>query len=82
MPKYITDEGCLMRGAIETDEHFLWSCPIKIPIWDTLTQGFLVQPSLLSFDKINQPAQITTKTLSYWKLDGFHVGACWVLSLR
>ncbi|KAG1152004.1 hypothetical protein G6F37_000693 [Rhizopus arrhizus] len=42
MPKYITDEGCIMCGAIETDEHFLWFCLVKRPIWDTLAQRFLV----------------------------------------
>jgi hypothetical protein len=44
-----------MCGAIETDEHFLWSCLVKRPIWDTLAQRFLVQSSLLSFDQINRP---------------------------
>ena len=65
MPKHITDEGCMMRGTIETYEHFLWSCPIKRPIWETLAQQFLVQPSLLSFDQTNRPFQISIKTLSH-----------------
>ncbi|KAG1441196.1 hypothetical protein G6F46_013475 [Rhizopus delemar] len=65
MPRYIIDEGCMMCGAIETDEHFLWSCPVKRPIWDTLAQRFLEQPSILSFDQINRPFQTTVKTLSH-----------------
>ncbi|KAG0847613.1 hypothetical protein G6F17_012372 [Rhizopus arrhizus] len=81
MPRYISDEGCVMCGAIETDEHFLWSCPVKRPIWVTLAQRFLDQPSLLSFDQINRPLQTTVKTLSHWKLDTCHVIACGVLSL-
>lgn len=32
MPGHITDEECVMCGAIEIDEHFLWSCSIKRPI--------------------------------------------------
>jgi hypothetical protein len=55
--------------------------PIKQPVWDTLVQRFLVQISLLSFDQINRPVQITIKTLSHWNLDTFHVIACGVLSL-
>jgi hypothetical protein len=51
-----------MCGAIGTDEHFLWSCPIKQPVWDTLAQRFLVQLLLLSFDQINRSVQITIKT--------------------
>ncbi|KAG1578780.1 hypothetical protein G6F48_011664 [Rhizopus delemar] len=81
MPRYITDEGCMMCGAIEIDEHFLWFCPSKRPIWDTLAQRFLEQLLKLSFDQINQPYQTTAKTLSHWKIDTFHVIACGVLSL-
>lgn len=55
MPSYITDEGYMMSGAIETDEYFLWPCPAKWPIWDTLPQQFLVQSLLLSFDQIYRP---------------------------
>ncbi|KAG1441852.1 hypothetical protein G6F56_011306 [Rhizopus delemar] len=32
MPTAITDDMCIFCGAIETDEHFLRSCPIKRPI--------------------------------------------------
>ncbi|KAG1447731.1 hypothetical protein G6F46_011335 [Rhizopus delemar] len=33
MPTTITDERC---GAIESDEHLLWSCLLQQPMWDTL----------------------------------------------
>jgi hypothetical protein len=81
MPKYITNEGCIMCGAIETDEHFLRFCPVKRSIWDTLAQRCLAQLSLLSFDQTYRPLQATAKILPNWKIDLLHVIAYGVLSL-
>ena len=81
MSRYTTDEGFTISGAIKTDEQFLWSCPVKWPICDTLAQQFLIQPLLLFFAQIYRPLQTTIKALSHCKLDFFHVIACGVLSL-
>lgn len=81
MPSYIADERCMICSTIETDQHFLWPCLVKRPTWNTLARWFLVRPLLLSFDQIYRPLQTTTKILSHWKLDTFHVIACEDLSL-
>lgn len=60
-----------MCDAMETDEHFLWSCLVKGPMRDTLAQWFHAQPSLISFTRIYRPFQAKTKnigTLETWSL--------------
>lgn len=36
MLKYITDEGCMLCGTIETAERFLLPCSVKRLTWPTL----------------------------------------------
>ncbi|KAG1556806.1 hypothetical protein G6F50_012682 [Rhizopus delemar] len=81
MPNTITDELCMLCGAIESDEHFLWSCPFKQPMWDTLLTRFFDQNSRLTFDEISRPNPISATVRAHWHLDSFQVVACGVLCL-
>ncbi|EIE89230.1 hypothetical protein RO3G_13941 [Rhizopus delemar RA 99-880] len=67
MSNYIIDEGCMLCGAIKTNKHFLWFCPINRPMWNILTHQFFKQPLLLSFEQISWLPQIITRTLLVWK---------------
>ncbi|KAG1546735.1 hypothetical protein G6F49_010411 [Rhizopus delemar] len=81
MPNTITDELCMLCDAIESDEHFLWSCPFKQPMWDTLLPRFFDQNSRLTFDEISRPNPISATVRAHWHLDSFQVVACGVLCL-
>ncbi|EIE88394.1 hypothetical protein RO3G_13105 [Rhizopus delemar RA 99-880] len=59
MSNAITDERCMLCDAIESDEHFLWSCPLKQPMWDTLLTSFFDQTSHLTFHEISRPQPIS-----------------------
>ncbi|KAG0865214.1 hypothetical protein G6F15_012933 [Rhizopus arrhizus] len=81
MPNTITDERCMLCGAIESDEHFFWSCPLKQPMWDTLSTRFLEQTPRLTFEEISRPHAISAIVRPHWQLDSFQVIACGVLCL-
>jgi hypothetical protein len=66
MPNAITDERCMLCGAMESDEHFFWSCPLKQPMWDTLSTLFLDQTTHLTFDEISRPHAISAIVRPHW----------------
>ncbi|KAG1036368.1 hypothetical protein G6F25_008065 [Rhizopus arrhizus] len=81
MPNTIVDERRMLCGAIESDEHFFWSCPLKQPMWDTLSTRFLDQTPRLTFDEISRPHAISAIMRPHWQLDYFQLIACGVLCL-
>ncbi|KAG1051011.1 hypothetical protein G6F43_006761 [Rhizopus delemar] len=81
MPNTITDERCMLCGAIKSDEHFLWAYPRKQPMWDTLLTRFFDQNARLTFDEIFRPHPISVTMRLHWQLDSFQVAACGVLCL-
>jgi hypothetical protein len=81
MSNAITDERCMLCGAIESDEHFLWYCPLKQDMCDTLLTRFFDQTSRLTFDEISRPHPISATVRPHWQLDFFQVVAYGILCL-
>ena len=82
MPNHNSDASYTMCGSVKKGEQFLWSCPVKQPMWQTLTQRFFEQPSLLSFEQISHPQRLTAEPLAQWNLEPFAVIVYGVLSLQ
>ncbi|KAG1409099.1 hypothetical protein G6F60_000939 [Rhizopus arrhizus] len=81
IPSRFPDPCCPLCGDDETDEHFLWSCPDKQPIWSTLASRFLVDPNCLQFSHVSQLPPTELAILPNFHFDGFTFIACTVLAI-
>ncbi|KAG1136076.1 hypothetical protein G6F37_012404 [Rhizopus arrhizus] len=81
IPSRIPNPCCPLCGDDETDEHFLWSCPDKRPIWSTLASRFLVDPNCLQFSHVSQLPPIELAILPNFHFDGFIFIACTVIAI-
>ncbi|KAI9495889.1 hypothetical protein BDB00DRAFT_759432, partial [Zychaea mexicana] len=44
--------ACRLCPAVEDEQHFFWSCPVKAQVWSTISVRFLVDHGSLTFDHI------------------------------
>ncbi|KAG0777095.1 hypothetical protein G6F16_012438 [Rhizopus arrhizus] len=81
IPSKFPNPDCQLCGGVENDEHFFWSCPVKRPIWSTLTSRFLTQPDALQYEHISQPAPRNIKVLPSLHFDSFTFVACAIIGI-
>ncbi|KAG1442968.1 hypothetical protein G6F46_012065 [Rhizopus delemar] len=46
---------CVYCGGVDSEEHFVWSCPFKHEIWQTISSRFFVDPAKLTYSLIQLP---------------------------
>lgn len=66
---------------IETDQHFLFSCPSVKQVWSIIAARFFDTPSALQWDHVSTLTLRPPKTLSHTKVHGSIVIACGVLAI-
>ncbi|KAG1036549.1 hypothetical protein G6F43_013028 [Rhizopus delemar] len=72
---------CLVCTQPESDEHFVWSCPLKQAAWNLLSWlTFPSQPIQLQ-DVMNPPTAASTATVHQSTVDRITVVACMMLSI-
>ncbi|KAG0738416.1 hypothetical protein G6F29_006855 [Rhizopus arrhizus] len=52
IPNRFPDPGCVYCGGIDSEEHFVWSCPFKHETWQTIASRFFVDPAKLIYSLI------------------------------
>ncbi|KAG1452251.1 hypothetical protein G6F46_008783 [Rhizopus delemar] len=55
IPNRFPDPGCVYCGGVDSEEHFVWSCPFKHEIWQTISSRFFVDPAKLTYSLIQHP---------------------------
>ncbi|KAG1171230.1 hypothetical protein G6F36_011790 [Rhizopus arrhizus] len=55
IPNRFPDPGCVYCGGVDSEEHFVWSCPFKHEIWQTISSRFFVDPAKLTYSLIQLP---------------------------
>ncbi|KAG1209983.1 hypothetical protein G6F35_010643 [Rhizopus arrhizus] len=72
---------CLLCNQPESDEHFVWSCPLKQAAWQLMScLTFPSQPIQLQ-DVMNSPTTASTATAHQSNVDRMTVVACMMLSI-
>jgi hypothetical protein len=56
MSAKFSDPSCIYCGGIDTEEHFIRSCPLRKEIWQTIINRFLINHSTLTFATIARPS--------------------------
>ncbi|KAG1578182.1 hypothetical protein G6F48_012139 [Rhizopus delemar] len=54
-PTRFSDPDCVFCGGVDSEEHFVWSCPFKHDIWQTISSRFFVDPAKLTYNLIQLP---------------------------
>ncbi|KAG0749229.1 hypothetical protein G6F62_006004 [Rhizopus arrhizus] len=49
IPARFPDPGCVYCGGVDCEEHFVWSCPFKHGIWQTISSCLFVGPAKLTY---------------------------------
>lgn len=75
------DLFCPLCGGVNTDEHILWSRPLKRPLWLKLAYRCFLQPTFLDYKHILLPVASELKVLPQFSFDGQALAACAVWSL-
>ncbi|KAG1537495.1 hypothetical protein G6F46_009635 [Rhizopus delemar] len=55
IPTRFRDPDCVYCGGVDSEEHFVWSCPFKHEIWQTISSRFFVDPTKLTYNLIHLP---------------------------
>ncbi|KAG1405993.1 hypothetical protein G6F60_003239 [Rhizopus arrhizus] len=72
---------CLLCNQPESDEHFVWSCPLKQAAWQLMScLTFPSRPIQLQ-DVMNPPTTASTATAHQSNVDRMTVVACMMLSI-
>ncbi|KAG1140697.1 hypothetical protein G6F37_009544 [Rhizopus arrhizus] len=54
IPNLFPDPDCVYCGGVDSEEHFVWSCPFKHAIWKTIASHFFVDPARLTYTLIQR----------------------------
>ena len=74
IPNRFPDPGCVYCGGIDSEEHFVWSCPFKHEIWQTIASRFSVDPARLTYSLIQLPffLWLWSRSFTFGDLLGYH----------
>lgn len=71
-PTTFLDPFCPLCVGVNTDECFLWPCPLKRPLWLKSASRFFLQPTSLDYKHITLPMTSELKVLPqffFWWTD-------------
>ena len=66
------DPGCVYCGGVDSEEHFVRSCPFKHKMWQTISFRFFIYSAKLTYNLIQHPFPFNIKvapSLSVTHLD-------------
>jgi hypothetical protein len=72
IPTRFPDSCCIYCSGVDSEEYFVWSCPFKHEIWQTISSRFFVDPARLNYNLIQLPSSFSievTPSLSVTYLD-------------
>ncbi|KAG1437702.1 hypothetical protein G6F56_012978 [Rhizopus delemar] len=81
MPAQFVDPSCVYCGDLDTEEHFVWACPVRKEIWQTIANRFFTDPSMLTFAHIACPTPSGPSVIPLLSLNSLDIIACTVLSI-
>ncbi|KAG1281353.1 hypothetical protein G6F66_011414 [Rhizopus arrhizus] len=56
IPTRLLDPDYVYYGGVDSEEYFVWSCPFKHEIWQTISPRFFVDPARLTYTFIQRPS--------------------------
>ncbi|KAG1450090.1 hypothetical protein G6F46_010622 [Rhizopus delemar] len=76
IPTRFPDPDCVYCDGVYSEEHFVWSCPFKHEIWQTISSRFFGDPAKLTYSLIQLPPSLSVTyldiiayvLLSLWQL--------------
>ncbi|KAL4211745.1 hypothetical protein AB4K20DRAFT_1800224 [Rhizopus microsporus] len=73
--------GCVYCDGIDSEEHFVWFCPFKHEIWQTIASRFFLDPDRLTFSLIQLPSSSGIEVASSLSVTYLDIIASVLLSL-
>ncbi|KAG1147448.1 hypothetical protein G6F37_004104 [Rhizopus arrhizus] len=80
IPNRFPDPSCVYCGGVDSEEHFVWSCPFKHEIWQTISSRFFVDPARLTYSLIQLPSSFGIEVTSLCDILGYN-SFCAALSM-
>ncbi|KAG2222175.1 hypothetical protein INT45_007192 [Circinella minor] len=81
MISYTTTPTCVFCDSIDTPEHFVWACPIKQSVWQSIASRYLVSPRELTLHHIISLSLAGLSVRPEFKLTFFDIIATTLLQI-
>ncbi|KAG1637612.1 hypothetical protein G6F44_009238 [Rhizopus delemar] len=81
IPARFPDPGCVYCGGVDSEEHFVWPCPFKHDIWQTISSRFFVNPAKWTYSLIQLPSYFVIEVTSSLSMTYLGIIASVLLSL-
>jgi hypothetical protein len=75
------DLDCVYCGGAVSEEYFVWSCPLKLEIWQTIMSRVFIHPAKLTYILIQYLSSFSTEVTPSLSVTSLKVIACVLLSM-